>query len=131
MPSTEPTVAIVESSADIADLLCDVLRIADFTPVSGPVLDQPYDRATLDTFLAALDPSVVVWDIGIPYVEQWRAFQDIRSSDVLQRRGVVLTTTDKEAVAALAGSGLTPTIIEKPYFPDQIVDAVRCALASR
>src|SRR3712207_2819425 len=98
MNETRPLVACVDSSEDVVQLLADYLRLEGFravthaTPVAWGV--DPVIR-----FVADLRPDACVYNVSLPYRENWAEFEALRAAvpDV----PFVLTTTNLHALRSL------------------------------
>jgi len=121
-------VAVINRSEDLAQLLCQVLEMDGYRAVANSGIDYRTERASLDAFLAEHDPAVIIWDIGLPYAENWAYVQQVRRGDGGRDRRFVLTTTNKRALEARVGPTPTLELIGKPYNVDHLLDAVRRAL---
>jgi CheY-like chemotaxis protein len=101
---TSPTVvAIVDTSPDTVEILRRVLQQAGLTVVSGFIHDIRDGRLDFDAFLQQHAPAAIVWDIAVPYQENWRFFQHIKDR-FCDRCNFVLTTTNVSQVAKIAGA---------------------------
>ena len=79
-------------------------------------------------FVEEHDPDVIVYDISIPYEENWRFLQLLMSSEAMNGRKVVLTTTNKRVLERLVGHDTgAHEIVGKPYDLQAIVNAVQKA----
>ncbi len=123
-----PLVAVVNTSEEISELVQLVLQHEGIRTVVAFTTDFKRGRQDLGAFLRQYDPPVVVWDIAIPYAENWEFFQRVRESEVGQGRTFVLTTTNKRALEAFVGATPTLELLGKPYDIDALVAAVRRAL---
>jgi DNA-binding response OmpR family regulator len=72
---------------------------------------------------------VIVYDIAIPYEENYALFNRLRSRESAKGIPFVLTTTNKKALEKLVGKTPAFEIIGKPFDLDEMIKAVR--LASR
>jgi CheY-like chemotaxis protein len=128
--SAEPLVAIVNSNEDTVEMLRIMLQQHGFTAIAtAHVRDLKLGRVDLLAFLEQHDPKVIIYDITIPYEENWRFLQLLLTSDAMQGRRVVLTTTNKRALETLVGEKTeVQEILGKPYDLEQIVDAVKKAI---
>lgn len=123
-----PTIGVINSNEDTTEMLREILQHNGFTSVViGHVTEIKRGQTDFLKFLEIHDPRVFVWDIGIPYEENWRFTQLMLNSEKMQGRAVVLTTTNKRALDALVGSTDAIEIIGKPYDLQQVVAAVKRA----
>ena len=122
-----PVVAVVDTSEEIVELLSQVLAQEGWCVAVAYAPDFKRGRQDLDAFLAAHDPAVVVWDIALPYEENWAFFRSVRDSTAGRACRFVLTTTNKRALEALVGPTPAHEIVGKPYDLEELVEAVRRA----
>ncbi len=129
MSGTKPTIAVINSNEDTTEMLRAFLQSQGFTSiVLGHVPEIKRGQNDFLRFLETHDPHLFVWDIGVPYEENWRFVHLMMALEQMQGRRMVLTTTNKRALESLVGSTDAIEIIGKPYDLEQIVNAVRNAL---
>jgi len=126
-----PRVAVINSSEELGEMLSMVLQHVGIPTVMAYPLDFKRGRQDLAIFLTNYDPPVVVFDIAIPYAENWAFFERVRDSAAGRGRTFVVTTTNKRALEEIVGGTGAHEIIGKPYDLDAIVDAVRRALVDQ
>jgi CheY-like chemotaxis protein len=124
------TVAIVNSSDDTVEMLRYTFEQAGFATVAAHVPDIKRGRLDLIAFVEQHDPAVLVYDVTIPYAENWNFLRLVRDAEALRGRPIVVTTTNKRALEEIAGPTDAIEIVGKPYEPQQIVEAVRKALGA-
>jgi CheY-like chemotaxis protein len=120
-------VAVFNTSEDTTDLRRVVFEHPGFvviTPFTNPFRDGKVD---LEAFMRQHQPRVIVYDIAIPYEQNWRLYQHMRSAPACQGVSFVLTTTNIRHVRQLAGTEEIHEIVGKPYDLDEILGAVRQA----
>jgi len=89
-------------------------------------------KVDLEAFMRQHKPKVVVYDIAIPYEQNWRLFQHMKASPACRDARFVVTTTNVAQVEKVAGSEqLLHEIVGKPYDLDQVARAVKEAARER
>ncbi|RYZ41942.1 MAG: hypothetical protein EOO71_09880 [Myxococcaceae bacterium] len=122
-----PTVLVLNGSEDLIEALEELLADAGFQTKGARVQDiirGPLDFATL---VQETLPTVIVYDISVPFDLSWSAFQKLAASTAAAGIPFVLTTTNKEGAKDYTG----PDVIElllKPYDIEQFIQAVSLAV---
>jgi CheY-like chemotaxis protein len=133
MTQNEPAVAVINSSEDTVEMLRACLQHNGFTSVvTAHVTDIRNGRTDFLEFVDEHDPKVLVYDISIPYEENWRFLQLLMSSEAMKGRKVIVTTTNKRVLDRLIGdeSGAFE-IVGKPYDLTAIANAVMQAAGKK
>ncbi len=125
-----PLVAVVNTSVEVVALLEMVLQSEGLRTVSAYVPDLKHDQPDARAFLTQHDPPVVVWDIALPYAENWTFFESVRGSDAAKGRQFVLTTTNKRVLEELVGPPNPRVLVGRPFDLDDVITAVHRALAA-
>jgi DNA-binding response OmpR family regulator len=123
-----PLIAVINNSSEVTEVLRLALTEAGFRDVCEKVLSFKNSERDVQAFFVQHDPQALIWDISIPYEENWTFFCGVRDSGALAGRGVVLTTTNKRALDTLVGPTLAYELIGKPYDLDDVIGAIRRAL---
>jgi DNA-binding NtrC family response regulator len=123
-----PLVAIIDTSEDIAALLKEILEDEGFRTAVAYVPDLKRGQPEPATFLLEHDPRVIVYDVAVPYEENWQFFQTIARSEAASGRRFVLTTTNKPVLESMVGPTGAYELVGKPFDLDEIAGAVHRAL---
>ncbi len=127
MADTAVIIAIINTSEEVVEFLREVLEEEGYVHISEELLTFRHGERDIAHFLAMHNPAVVIWDIGFPYEQNWQFFCSLRDRGVFGECGLVLTTTNRGALAEVAGTEAILEIIGKPYDLDTILSAVRRA----
>jgi DNA-binding NtrC family response regulator len=124
--SSERRVAVVNTSQEIVELLQGILEDEGFIASTAYVINFKRDAADLHAFLHTHRPQVVLWDIALPYEENWRFFQDV-ARPVVAEYGCdyVLMTTNKTVLERMVGSTDVHELVGKPFDIALLLQTVR------
>jgi DNA-binding response OmpR family regulator len=128
-PGYEETIAVVNSNEDTVEMLRCALQIGGFkSVVTAHIHDFKTGSADFTSFLETTDPSVLVYDVTIPYDRNWTFLRLLLDSEHMRGRKVVVTTTNKKRLEEMVGPTDAFEIVGKPYDIDEVVRAVKAAL---
>ena len=129
MTLSEPVLAVFNASEDTVAFVTMFFEQRGFLVVgqSWPALD-PLRADVAEAFLSQHRPDVVVFDVSLPYEENWQHFVTFRKILDGRRVPLVLTTTNKRALSDLIGSTAAIEIVGKPYDLEALAAAVEHAL---
>ena len=103
MSEATPTIAVINSNEDTTEMLRAYLQSHGYTSVVlGHVPEIKRGEEDFIRFLELHDPRVFVWDVGLPYEENWRFLHLLMALEPMQGRRIVVTTTNKRALSAIA-----------------------------
>jgi hypothetical protein len=132
MPNTQPDqpcVAIINTSEETTRLLQDLMIDEGFAIVIAYVPEFKRGERDIAAFFQEHRPQAVLYDIAIPYVENWTFFQErVLGCDLLPASRFVLTTTNRTVLEMLVGPTNVIEMIGRPFDLDVIVQAVHRAL---
>ena len=114
------------NAPDVRKILAEVVLGEGFRAVTH-VAPSSLGPAPTIAFLTQVQPQAGIYSVSQPYEESWTNFQQVRAA--LPRCAWVVTTTIKRTLDKLAGLTNTIEIWGKPFNIDDIVAAVRRALA--
>ena len=131
MPDEHPVRALVmDSSADTLDLLRHYLEFHGFSVETCNLARLRREGIDVADTVARVRPDVIVFDIALPYDENWE-FCSALQQDPRIEAPFVLTTTNRAAVERLTGARGVIEILGKPYDLEHIAEAMRTAGAAR
>jgi two-component system response regulator len=128
-PKQMTSIAVFNSSEDTIEILKIALEEHGFAVASGHVSDIKKGQVDVLDFVKEHQPEVVIYDVALPYEENWRFLRLLQSSEALKHLKWVITTTHKRRLEELVGEcGEVFEIVGKPYDMERIIGAVRGAL---
>ena len=126
------TVAIVNTSPDTVELLRVPLERAGFVVVSCFTYDIRDGRTDFEAFMRTHQPSVIAYDIAIPYSKNFRLYEHVRAMDAVQDCRFVLTSTNAAVVQKLVGRDeKVYEVIDKKEDLGRIIQAIKDASRAR
>ena len=129
----EPTtVAVINSTSDITDLLRVALEQSGFVVVTALTPEVRDGHVNFDQFMRQHRPRVVVYDISPPYDANYRLFEHLAAMPAAADSQFVLTSTNPRHVEQLGGlHRRVYEIVGKPFDIAEIVGAAREASRAR
>ena len=120
-------VGIVNGLPDTMEMLEVALRAAGFDTVSVQARDVRLGLVDLPALARTHGLAALVYDIAIPYEDNWVFLNRLQHEHAAELPPIVLTTTNVRGMAEFAGGARVIEILGKPYDLDQLVTAVRTA----
>jgi CheY-like chemotaxis protein len=118
---------VMDSSADTLDLLRHYLEHHGFDVETCNLARLRSEGKDLVAAVVDARPDVVIFDIALPYEQNWRVCSTLQA-DPRVTAPFVLTTTNRAAVERLTDARDVVEILGKPYDLDQFARAVRHAV---
>ena len=129
MTRAPSTLAVFNASEDTVAFVSLFFEGQGFHVVSQawPAYD-PLRADVADAFVSKHGADVVIFDVSLPYEENWQHFEAFKK--LLDRRKVpvILTTTNKRALTEMIGTTDAVEIVGKPFDLDQLSSAVGNAI---
>lgn len=124
-----PRVGVINGFADATELLEMVLQDAGYDTVAAQARDVRSGIVDLPAFVRNQQLAAIVYDIALPYDENWRFLASLRDRHK-ELPPIVVTTTNLTALKKLAGEEAAALeIIGKPYDLGEMVQMVHAAVA--
>jgi CheY-like chemotaxis protein len=96
-------VAVVNTNDDLVQALRHVLETEGYAVVTTHIRDIKAGKADFGSFLLSHDPAVVIYDIAVPYEDNWTFFQTLRKLPECKDREFVVTTVNRRVMEARVG----------------------------
>jgi DNA-binding response OmpR family regulator len=119
--------AVMNSSQEITEILLETLRQEGITANAIFTHELKGKEERFDEFMLLNKPSVIIYDIALPYEENYKLFKRLIRRSSARGVAFVLTTTNKEALESLVGKTKAFEIIGKPFDLNILVNAVKSA----
>src|SRR6476646_3304130 len=123
----QTVVGIFNTSQDTIDMLRELFEHKGLVAVSVFTNMVRDGKVDLDGWMHQHQPDVIVYDIALPYEENWRLFEHIRQSPACRGVPFVLTTTNVAQVKRVAGDASVHEIVGKPYDLEKLLESVSTA----
>lgn len=95
---SQPVVAVINSNDDLVKVLRDALIREGLDVVTAHIRDFKAGKLSFPDFLSNHDPAVVIYDISVPYEDNWTFFQTLLTLPESQARTFVVTTVNKRVL---------------------------------
>lgn len=126
MEEEKPTIAIINSNQELINLFEEIFQEQGYNTVAIQTMLLRSGRVDFNEFITQNNPQAILYDVAIPYEENWEYLKKIREDEVMQGRHIVITSTNKGMLDLLVGEE-TPAIevVGKPFDIQEVVDAVK------
>ncbi|GAC1338283.1 MAG: hypothetical protein NVSMB23_05810 [Myxococcales bacterium] len=129
--SKQTIIAIFNSNAEVLELLRQAMQSIGHAAVIAHVDDLKRGRVDMIQFVAEHQPDCIIYDVSPPYDTNWTFLRLMMSSNAMQGRAFVVTTTNKRVLEEMIGPSDVIELVGKPYDLEQICEAVTRALGNR
>ena len=127
---SRPCIAILDTSPDFIDMLKEIMEIEEFDTISEYILNFRTGRSDIHSFFAMHKPNAVIYDVALPYQENWQFLKHVLEISGLRSCQFIVVTTNKRALDALVGETGGLEILGKPMDLDALIQAVNDSLAN-
>jgi CheY-like chemotaxis protein len=101
--SSPPVIAVINTSDDLVLTLRDALVREGYNVVSAHIRDIKAGRQDFSAFLQAHDPAAIIYDISVPYEDNWTFFQTLLKLPAALDRQFIVTTVNKQVLDKRVG----------------------------
>jgi response regulator RpfG family c-di-GMP phosphodiesterase len=98
-----PVVAVINTNDDLVQSLRKVLVDEGYYVVTGHIADLKSGRQDFSEFLNAHRPSAVIYDIAVPYEDNWTFLQTLLKLPETAEPIFVITTVNKRVLEERVG----------------------------
>jgi CheY-like chemotaxis protein len=109
------TILLLNSQPDTITLLTDWFGALGSRVHHTRTLElcQRVDEAR--TLIDTIEPSVILFDLAVPYTQNWQCFRGLSESGIFGDRPVILTTANRRAVDQIIGPTDAFEILGTPH----------------
>jgi CheY-like chemotaxis protein len=122
---------LLNSHSDTIDLLTDWFGALGATVHHARTADLCAGLDQARAMVETIRPTVVLFDLAIPYERHWHCFQHIANAGVFGAVPIVLTTVNKDALESLVGPTHAFEIVGTPHDLRKRQDLVEWRLGGR
>ena len=120
-----PVIAILNSSEELLELLAEVFKDEGFRVVTRHLMPFRRGHDDLAQFFVQHRPDVALWELNIPYDENWVYFQRMRRIPAVLNCPVILTSTNVAQLRKVADEDIDAfEVVGKPFDMNQLLDLV-------
>ena len=102
-PGSAPVIAVINTNDDLVQVLKDALIREGYDVVTAHVRDFKAGTRDFGSFLRSHRPTVVLYDISVPYEDNWTFLERLRKLPEARAQAFVVTTVNKRAFERRVG----------------------------
>lgn len=119
-------IAVMNTSHEITEVLSELMRESGFDTCDMYTYKFKTGEVNFEEFIKENKPDVILYDIALPYKENYLLFKSLSSKEIVKNVPFILTTTNKNALQSL----ITVTsdvfeIVGKPYDLEELKNIVK------
>lgn len=124
----KPLIFILNTSIELIEALETAFQMEGYDTVQEVVTHIKRNKKPLRNVLQGKQPDVMVYDVGLPYKENWEFLHKLRTAPEIVGTSVIITTTNKAALERLIEEDShafeITGVIGKPFDLDILLKAV-------
>ncbi len=124
-------VAILNTSKEIVEVVQELFQSEGYKTCGAFTYLFKDNESLFDEFIDSNNPDIIIYDIALPYKENFSLFKKLSGKMKANHVPFILTTTNKEALESMVGKTNTHELIGKPYDTQEIIDAVHRSLKEK
>ena len=109
------TLLLLNSQPDTITLLSDWFGALGATVHSSKTLELCHREDEAQALLETIHPDVIIFDLSIPYAQNWQCLQHLIKMGLFGSVPLVLTTTNKRALDQIVGPTDAFEVIGTPH----------------
>jgi len=98
-----PVIAVINSNDDLVRALANELKQERYTPVTAHVADIKSGSENFIEFLERHEPELIIYDVAIPYEDNWTFLNMLRALPQCRDIPFVITTVNKRVLDSRVG----------------------------
>jgi CheY-like chemotaxis protein len=122
-PLAGKSLAVINTSLDALELVRTWFEARGMVVHVASVLEFRSGREDLASFIARAAPHVIIYDVAVPYLANWRFLEKARQDGPLRGIPLIVTTPNARVLAAvieLHGAQSIHEIVGKPADMEQL-----------
>lgn len=123
--TSKKRILIINSNIELIQAFEDWLLNANCITKSIQTFDLKINKIRLKNILVEFKPDIILYDVAIPYEENWNFYKKISNIEEAKNLRFVLTTTNKRALESLVGPTNTTEILGKPFEIKEMKDILK------
>ena len=113
-------ILIINSNIELIIALEEWLHSNNCETMGAQIYDLKNDLVDISTLLNNFKPDAIIYDVSIPYEENWKFFKHLTNESVAKNYQFIVTTTNKQALEKFVGKTNTFEIIGKPFELEEL-----------
>jgi DNA-binding response OmpR family regulator len=124
-------ILVLNTSIEVTTLLTEILQDEGYDSSYAYIPEIKKGLVKLSKLLKSAQPDLIIYDIALPYEENWEFFQQMSKSKLLEGCQIILTTTNKHVLDSLVGPTNTLEIVGKPFDLEILLKLVKKKLKTQ